>query len=75
MTKAEMLDATIKAYCKYRDSWVLWATTSETQLKVDKELADKVAIEKYNKANAIEELGKTIFPNVDFYGIWLDTIE
>lgn len=75
MTKAEMLDATIKAYCKYRNSWMLWQTANETQLLVDKELADKIATENYNKANAIEELGKTLFPNVDFYGLWIDTIE
>ena len=75
MTKAEMLNATIKAYCKYRDSWMFWETAIETQLQVDKELADKVAAEYYNKANAIEDLGKTLFPNVDFYGLWVDTIE
>ena len=74
MTKAEMLDATIKTYCKYRDSWMLWETASETQL-VSKELTDRLANENYNKANAIEELAKTLFPNVDFYGLWLDTIE
>lgn len=75
MTKGEMLNKTIKAYCKYRDSWMLWQTAIETNLVVDKDLADRLANENYNKANAIEELGKTLFPNVDFYGLWLDTIE
>lgn len=75
MIKGEMLNETIKTYCKYRDSWMLWQTAIETNLVVDKDLADRLANESYNKANAIEELGKTLFPNVDFYGLWLDTIE
>lgn len=74
MTKNEMLNETIKVYCKYRDSWISWETAKETQL-IDTDLADKLATENYNKANAIEALGKKLFPNVDFYGLWLDTIE
>lgn len=74
MTKNEMLNETIKTYCKYRDSWMAWETAKEAQL-IDTELADKLATEDYSKAKAIEALGKTLFPNVDFYGLWLDTIE
>lgn len=78
MTKLEMLNAMASKYYDLKKEY--YNLLTEMEKANEKDDFDKAkayseeATHRWYAANQIEELAKTMFPNVDFYGLFLDTI-
>lgn len=78
MTKIEMLNKTLKKYkelkeAHYNSLWLAQRAIKNNDNKLAEALK-QMANEYWVACNEIESLANIIFPNVDFFELYLDTI-